>query len=167
MEASTPTPGPSPTQKSNKIVGLVLGAVLAVVALGLVVFFVTRESPEEKALQAVCKARADIQTRVDDLAATTLTNFTLDGFKANVEGIRNDVATIRTNEKELGVDRRADIKAANQQFTTSLTTTLKSLGTSLSIDNAKEKLTQSGQELVSAYKQTLQPIDCTGVDISD
>ena len=168
MEASTPAPAaPDPSRMSNKIVALILGAVLAVVALGLIVFFVTRESSEEKALQAICKSKADIQTRVGDLAATTITNFTLDGFKANVQGINNDVATIRANYKELNPDRKQEIQAANQQFADSVTSTLKSLGTSLSIDNATQKLTDAGQQLVSSYRTTLAPVDCAGVDISD
>lgn len=165
MEASTPAPDPA--KKSNKIVGIVLGSILVVVALGLIVFFATRESEEEKALQAVCTSRADIQKRVNDLANTTVTNFTLDGFKENVQGISNDVATIRSESKKLNPNRKQQIQQANQQFETAVTTTLKSLGTSLSISNAQAKLKTAGQQLISSYKQSLEPVDCSGVDISN
>ena len=162
MEASTPQP--DPVSKSHKTVFLVLGSLLVVIILGLVVFFVTRQSEEEKALQAVCTSRADIQKRVESLASTTVTNFTLNGFKENVQGISNDVSTIRTNQPKLKENRKQEIQAANQAFETAVTTTLKSLGTSLSVSNAQEKLKTAGLQLVSSYKETLQPVDCSGVD---
>lgn len=162
MEASQPTP--DPVAKSNKTVAIVLGSVLLVVVLGLVVFFVTRTSEEEKALQAVCTAREDIQTRVENLASTTVTNFTVDGFKEDVNGIANDLKTIKNNEAKLKPDRKQQIQQANEQFGSEVSSTLRSLGTSLSIDNAQEKLKSAGQELVQTYKQTLEPVDCSGVD---
>lgn len=165
MEASAPPP--NPVGRSNKIVFIILGSVLAVIVLGLIIFFATRTSEQEKALQAVCKARADISTRVDRLSQTTVTNFTVQSFKADIEGISADVSTIKDNEAKLGIDRKAQIKAANAQFKNDLTTTLKSLGTSLSVENAQTKLREAGQQLVDSYKQSLAPVDCTGVDISD
>jgi uncharacterized protein HemX len=162
MEASTPQP--DPVKKSNKTVFVVLGSLLVVIILGLVVYFATRQSEEEKALEAVCTSRADIQKRVESLASTTVTNFTLNGFKENVQGISNDVSTIRTNQPKLKENRKQEIQAANQAFETAVTTTLKSLGTSLSVENASEKLKSAGLQLVSSYKETLQPVDCSGVD---
>ncbi|MBJ7459130.1 MAG: hypothetical protein JHD02_08085 [Thermoleophilaceae bacterium] len=164
MEASAPQP--DPVSKSNKTVLIVLGSLLVVIVLGLIVYFVTRESEEEKALTAVCTARADIQKRVESLASTNITNFTLNGFKENVSGISNDVATIRDNQSKVNPDRKAELQAANQQFETAVTDTLKSLGTSLSLENAQDKLKSAGQELVNSYKETLEPVDCSGVDIS-
>lgn len=164
MEASTPPA--DPVAKSNRTVLLVLGSLLVVILLGLVVFFVTRESEEEKALQAVCSSRADIQKRVESLASTNVTNFTLNGFKENVQGISNDVATIRKNESKLHPDRKQEIQAANQQFEDAVTTSLKSLGTSLSLSNVQDKLKTAGEDLVNSYKTSLEPVDCSGVDIS-
>lgn len=165
MEASTPAPDPA--KQSNKIVGIVLGSILVVVALGLIVFFATRQSEEEKALQAVCKSRADIQSRVDELASTTLTNFTLSGFKENVQGISNDVSTIRTNSDKLNPNRKQELQQANQEFETTVVSTLKGLGTVTSISDAQDKLKAAGQQLVDSYRQTLEPVDCSGVDISN
>jgi hypothetical protein len=82
-----------------------------------------------------------------------------------VQGISNDVSTIRTNQSKVKPDRKQEIQAANQQFETAVTNTLKSLGTSLSIGNAQDKLKTAGQELISSYKTTLEPVDCSGVDI--
>jgi biopolymer transport protein ExbB/TolQ len=167
MEAATPQPDPvaKSSGSGNKTVSMVIGSLLVVVILGLIVFFATRQSDEDKALQAVCTSRADIQARVESLASTTVTNFTLEGFKQNVQGFSNDVSTIRSNQSKLKADRKQEVQAANQAFETSVTTTLKSLGTSLSISNAQEKLKTAGQQLVSSYKETLQPVDCSGVDI--
>lgn len=165
MEASAPAP--DPVAKSNKTVFIVLGSLLVVIILGLVVFFVTRESEEEKALQAVCSSRADIQKRVESLASTNVTNFTLNGFKENVQGISNDVATIRENQDKLNPNRKQEIQAANQQFEEAVTTSLKSLGTSLSLSNVQDKLKTAGEDLVNSYKTTLEPVDCSGVDISN
>lgn len=169
MEASAPAPDPVAQNQSsgNKTIFIVLGSLLVVIILGLVVFFVTRESEEEKALQAVCSSRADIQKRVESLASTNVTNFTLNGFKENVQGISNDVATIRANESKLNPNRKQEIQAANQRFEDAVTTSLKSLGTSLSLSNVQDKLKTAGQDLVNSYKTTLEPVDCSGVDISN
>lgn len=165
MEASTPQP--DPVAKSNKTVFIVIGSLLVVIVLGLVVFFATRQSEEDKALQAICTSRADIQKRVESLASTTVTNFTLNGFKENVQAISNDVSTIRTNQSKVKPDRKQEIQAANQAFETAVTSTLKSLGTSLSISNAQDKLKTAGEQLISSYKTTLEPVDCSGVDIDN
>lgn len=165
MEASTPAP--DPVAKSNKTVLIVLGSILLVVVLGLIVYFVTRTSEEEKALQAVCTARADINKRVESLAATTVTNFTINGFKENINGLVTDVRTIKDNQSKLKPDRKQQIQQANEQFGSEVTNTLKSLGTSLSIENAQEKLKTAGEQLVSTYRTTLQPVDCSGVKLDD
>ncbi len=164
MEASTPAP--DPVAKSNRTVMIVLGSILLVVVLGLIVFFVTRTSKEEKALQAVCTARQDIQTRVDNLASTTVTNFTVDGFKSDVNGIVQDLKTIKDNQADLDPDRKQQIQQANEQFGSEVSSTLRSLGTSLSLENAQAKLKSAGEQLVESYKTTLQPVDCSGVDTS-
>jgi hypothetical protein len=150
---------------NRKVLPLIIGSLIAVIVLGAVVYFATRTSKEDEALQAVCGARADIKSRVTDLASTTITNFTLEGFKENVSGITNDVGVIRAAQADLKPNRKAEIQAANQQFESAITTTLKSLGTSLSITNAQEKLKTAGQELISTYKETLAPVDCSGVDV--
>lgn len=167
MEASTPTPSPSstdPVAKSNKTVMIILGSILLVVVLGIVVYFVTRTSEQDKALQAVCTARQDIKTRIDRLASTNVANFTLNGFKADVNGIAEDLQTIKANQDKLEPNRKQQIQTANSQFGSAVTSTLKSLGTSLSLENAQSKLTQAGKQLVNSYQQSLEPIDCSGVD---
>jgi biopolymer transport protein ExbB/TolQ len=163
MEASTPAP--DPVAKSNKTVMIVLGSILLVVVLGLIVFFVTRTSEEDKALQAVCTSRADVQKRVESLASTNVGNFTVNGVKSDVSAIINDLKTIKDNESKLNPDRKQEISAANEQFGNEVKSILGELGTSLSLNNAQQKLEAAGQQLVESYKQTLAPVDCSGVDI--
>ncbi len=164
MEASSPAP--DPVAKSNRTVLVVLGSILLVVVVGLVVYFVTRTSEEDKALQAVCSSRSDIQKRVDSLASISPATFTLDQFKSDISGIQNDLKTIKDNEQKLNPDRKAEIQQANEAFKNSVTSTLSSLGTSISVTNAKDKLADAGKQLVESYKTTLAPVDCTGVETS-
>jgi hypothetical protein len=164
MEASGPTP--DPVKKSNKIVFYVLGAVLAIVIVVAAVLLLTKQSESEKALAAVCTSRADIEKRVNSLASTSITNFTVNGFKENINGIQTDLNTIKDNQSKLEPNRKAQIEAANTAFTNSLKSTASDLGTSLSVSNAKAKITAAGQQLVASYKSTLQPVDCNGVDTS-
>lgn len=170
MESSSPAPDPvtpDPVSKSNKTVLLVVGSLLVVVVLALVVYFVTRTSPEEKALQAVCTARQDISKRVDSLAQTTLANFTLEGFKADLNGIKNDVQIIQENEAKLKPNRKQQIQQANQEFKSEVSSILSQLGRSLSLENAKDKLETAGTDLVASYQRTLALADCSGVKIDD
>lgn len=172
MEASTPppsatppaTPPADPVAKSNKqamfiIVGLlvVIGVVLAIVLLG-------GESKEDKALAAVCGARANIQTTVDRLVTTDLQDFTLNQFKDDVASIQSDLKTIKDNEPDLGVDRRQEIKQATDQFTSTIRSTAGSLLTSTSLNDAQEKLQTAASDLATGYRAALEPVDCSGVD---
>jgi flagellar basal body-associated protein FliL len=153
-----------PESKSNKTVFIVVGGLLLVAVLAVAVYFLTKESKEEKALQAVCGARQDIKAKVVSLATTTPQTFTLEKFKSDVTGITDDLETIKTNEAKLKPNRKQEIQAANEQFKDALTTTITGLGTSISVKNAKTKFAEAGQELITSYKNTLEPVDCTGVD---
>lgn len=162
MEASAPNS--DPVKKSNRTV---LYAVLGLIAIALVVVAVlllTQKSEEEKALEAVCTSRADIAKRVDSIASTAITDFTVNGFKENITGIQNDLKTIRANQEKLNPDRKGQIESATTQFTNSLTEIANNLGTNLSISNVTQKVEQAGSDLVTSYKAALEPVDCSGVD---
>jgi len=67
----------------------------AIVALALcLVVSACGESAEEKAQSTVCSARADIKQQTDELKGMTLTTATLDGVRANLNAIRDDLDTI-------------------------------------------------------------------------
>ena len=162
MEASPPAQ--DPVKKSNRTVLYIFGGLLLIVAIVAGVFLLTRQSEEEKALEAVCTSRADIAKRVDNIASTGITDFTVNGFKENISGIQNDLKTIKANDAKLNPNRKQEIQSATTEFTNSLTSIAKNLGTDLSLSNAQTKLEQAGTELVSSYKASLEPVDCSGVD---
>lgn len=164
VEASATTPDPVKT--SNRRVLYFFLAVIAVAIVVVAVLLLTKKSDSEKALEAVCTSRADIQKRVNSLASTSITNFTVNGFKENISGIQTDVNTIKNNENKLNPNRKAEINAANTAFTNSLKSTASNLGANLSLTNAKDKISTAGEQLVQSYKTTLQPVDCDGVDTS-
>ncbi len=172
MESSTPpptqppaTPPADPVAKSNKQAMYILLGLLVIVGVVVAVVLLRGESKEEKALQAVCTARADIQSTVDRLIATDLSDFTLDQFKSDVSSIQGDIKTIQDNEQDLGVDRREQIKQATAQFTSTLRSTAGSLLTSTSLNDAGDTLQAASADLATAYRAALEPIDCSGVDV--
>lgn len=166
MEASAPTPPatPNPVAKSNKQALYILGGILIIVIVVAGIFLLTRESKEDKALQAVCDARADIQDRVNSLVTTQPADFTLDQFKQDVAAIQDDIKTIRANEPKLGVDRKQEVQQATQLFVATIRSTAGSLLTSTSINDAQDKLQAAASDLSTGYKAALEPIDCSGVD---
>jgi type VI protein secretion system component VasK len=171
MEASTPAPEsaptPDPVSSSNKTVAIIAGVVLVVVAVGLIIFFATRQSEEEKALQAVCTSRAEIEQSVTELSGTNVGNFSIDNVKSELDTIRNGIKTIQANEPKLGVDRRAQIKAANQAMANSIKQAANDFIVTSSVNETTANLKAAGQDLVDAYNQSLQPIDCTGVELDN
>lgn len=171
MEASTPAPEsaptPDPVASSNRTVAVIAGLALIVVAVGLIIFFATRTSEEEKALQAVCTSRAEIEESVTELSGTNVGNFSVESVKEELQTIKDGVKTIDANEPKLGVDRRAQIKAANQAMANSISQAAKDFVVTTSVNETVTNLKQAGQDLVDAYNQSLQPIDCSGVKIDD
>ena len=119
------------------------------------------ESDEEKALNQVCDARADIEKQVNELSSLTLTTATVDGIKGNLNAIENDLKEIKDAEGDLNDQRKQEVQAANQAFSEQVQTVVKDLGTSTSISGAQSQLQSSLQQLSQSYKQTLEPIDCS------
>lgn len=165
MEASTPAP--DPVSSSNRKVFIGLGVLVLVIVAVVAVVLLTGESEEEKALTAVCEARENIQENVQEIAGLSVANFTLDGFRESVDEIREDIKTIQANRDKVNPDRKQEIDQANQAFQTAFTDTIKGLGTSISINNAKDKLSTAGSDLAAAYQSAYGPVDCSGVDTAD
>ena len=80
-----------------------LAGVLAVVAVAC------GESEEEKAQNRVCDARADIQKRVDDLAALTITSASIDDVTSNLKAIRDDLEKIAAEREDLAPEQRQEV----------------------------------------------------------
>jgi hypothetical protein len=133
------------------LVGLLLVA-LALSACG--------ESKSEKAQKQVCDARANISKQVDELKGLTVTTATVSGVRENVSTIRNDLKKITSAQGDLNDDRRAEVKAATDEFVSSVTSIAQGLRSDLSLSEARSRLTQAAQDLRAAYADSLGRIDC-------
>jgi hypothetical protein len=118
------------------------------------------ESDEEKAQTQVCDARADLKKQVDELAALTPATATVDGVKANLTAIRNDLSEIADSQVDLSDDRKQQVESATQEFTSEVRAVAGELGSSLSASGAKAKLQAAGEQLASSYQQAFAQIDC-------
>jgi uncharacterized phage infection (PIP) family protein YhgE len=119
------------------------------------------ESDEEKALNQVCDARAEIQKQVNELSSLTPTTATVDGVKGNLSAIGDDLKEIKDAQGKLNDQRKEEVQAANQAFSEQVQAVVKDLGTSTSISGAQSQLQSSLQQLSQSYKQTFAPIDCS------
>jgi Tfp pilus assembly protein PilP len=119
------------------------------------------ESDEEKAQNAVCDARADIEQRVDDLADLTLTTVSIERVTDNLEAIRDDLETIAAERDNLAPDQRAAVEEAGERFTSELETTAQDLvsgGTSA--EEAGQQVGAALDDLATSFRQAYGPVDC-------
>ncbi len=137
--------------KRSTIVMLV-SAAIAVAACG--------QSQEDKAKAQVCDARADVRKQVDELRGLTLATATVDGVTANLQAIRKDLGKIADAQSKLSGDRRQAVETANQAFADQVRATVKNVGRSLSVADAKTQIKDATTQLASSYSQTLGRIDC-------
>ena len=133
-----------------------LGAVLVAAALTLG----CGQSKEDKAKDQVCSARADLQKQVEQLASTTPSSATVDGIKANLSAIRDDLKKIASAQPDLNDTRKQQVKDANEQFKSQLSDIAGKLGSSLSLSEAKTQIQDAAQALSAAYRQSFARVDC-------
>jgi hypothetical protein len=145
------TPRRSVPRLGSLVVGLLLIAATA---------FGCGESDAEKAQTQVCDARTDLQKQVDDLAALTPATATVDGVKANVSAIGNDLNQIKDAQGDLNEERKQQVESATQAFAAEVKTVAADLRSDLSLGGAQAKLQAAGQQLASSYQQTFAKIDC-------
>jgi hypothetical protein len=138
--------------KRSTIVMLLVAAI-AVAACG-------GQSKEDKAKSQVCDARADVRKQVDELKGLTLATFTVDGVKANLTAIRNDLGKITSAQSDLSGSRKQQVQSANKAFTDQVRATVQNVGKSLSLTDAKTQLQGAVSDLAASYQQTLGRIDC-------
>ena len=119
------------------------------------------ESDEEKAMNTVCDARDDIATQVDELKSLTPATVTTDAVAQNLNAIRDDLNDIADAQSDLSDDRRSEVEAATNEFTSSVKTVVGDLGTSLSASDAKAKVVNALQQLEASYKKAFAPLDCS------
>jgi hypothetical protein len=137
-------------------------ALLLVVGLGpAAVGCGNGESAEEKAMNQVCDARADIEKQVNEVKALTVSTATVDGIKGNISAIENDLTDIKDAEGQLNEQRKQEVQSATQTFETQVESVAKNLLSSVSLSGAQSQLQSSLQQLAKSYQETLAPIDCS------
>jgi hypothetical protein len=115
---------------------------------------------EDTAQTQVCDARADIGRQIDELQALDRSTVTVDGVRGNLEAIRKDLQTIRGAQADLGEDRRAEVKAANDAFATQVRQVGATLLRSTSVEEARTSIATAVGDLGSSYRETLATVDC-------
>lgn len=138
----------------------VLPAILAVVLATGLTLAGCGDSKEDKAQQQVCSARADIKKQVDALKGLTVSTATTDQIRTSLQQIRDDLTKITDAQKDLSGQRKQELEAANQAFSSDVKSIASELGTSLSLSSAKQQLTVALQQLATTYQKTLAGIDC-------
>ena len=133
---------------------------LALVAVALVLA-ACGESKEDKAMKSVCNARADISKQIDQLKSLTPTTATIEGVQSSLTSIGKDLSTIKDAQGNLSGDRKAQVQKATEQFSSQVKDITSQAVKSLTLSDAQAQLTAALQQLVTAYQQTLKPIDCS------
>jgi len=118
-------------------------------------------SQDDDAMAAVCSARDGIAKQVDDLQSLTLTSATSSQVTEGMQAIRDDLTTIRDNREELSDDRREEVQTANDAFAGQVRELAGTIGRTVSIEDAKEQLKGSLQQLATSYRSTFGQIDCS------
>jgi hypothetical protein len=133
---------------------------VVVVALLALVLGACGESDQETALNTVCGARDDMGKQVDELKGLTPATVTTDAVTQNLAAIRNDLNEIADARSDLSDDRRSEVEAATNEFTSSVKAVTSDLGTSLSASDAKAQVVTALQQLEASYKNAFAPLDC-------
>ena len=132
-----------------------------VLALLALVLGACGESDEEKALNTVCDARDDIATQVDELNSLTPATVTTDAVTQNLDAIQNDLNDMADAQSDLSDDRRSEVEAATNEFTSSVKAVASDLGSSLSASDAKAQVVTALEQLEASYQEAFAPLDCS------
>ena len=115
---------------------------------------------QDKAQTQVCNARSDINTKIDSLKTLTISSSTPSDVKSTLSSIKSDLSKIKDAQPDLSGDRKQQVQAATQTFTSQLRQIATSTVSGLSTANAKTQVQTAATSLASAYKQALAPISC-------
>ena len=141
--------------RAKNLVTVLFGA--AVIALG---GCGDGESDQERALDQVCDARADIRTHIDELGRLTPSAATLDEIKQTFKAIADDLARMREARGDLSGERRKQVESATATFTTELGIALEGLASTPSPSDARTQTQRASAALRDSYREALAPIDC-------
>jgi predicted transcriptional regulator len=119
------------------------------------------ESEEEKAQNRVCDARADIQKRVDDLAALTITSASIDDVTSNLKAIRDDLEKIAAERDDLAPEQQDAVDQAAKRFQTELETAAKDVVSgAASGEEAGARIGSALDDLAKSFREAYGPVDC-------
>jgi ABC-type glycerol-3-phosphate transport system substrate-binding protein len=119
------------------------------------------ESEEQEAQDRVCEARADIERRVDDLAALTPTTVSVARVTSNLEAIRDDLGKIAAEREELAPAQRREVEEAGERFRSQLETTARDVASgATSGEEALARLRAALDDLAKSFRDAYAPIDC-------
>jgi chromosome segregation ATPase len=136
------------------MIGIIAG-VLAVVPVAC------GESDEEKAQNRVCDARADIQERVDDLAALTITSASIDEVTSHLKAIRENLEKIAAEREDLAPEQRQEVEQAAKSFRSELETAAKDVVSgAASGEEAGARVGSALDQLAKSFSQAYGPVDC-------
>jgi hypothetical protein len=119
-------------------------------------------SKQGSAQTTVCSARADIKKQLDALSAMTKATVTVDGVKAGITSIREDLTKITSAQGELSGARKQQVEQANSAFKSDVTSIGGSLLKNISASQAEQQVHTAAAQLQNSYKQAMAPIDCSG-----
>jgi predicted nucleic acid-binding Zn-ribbon protein len=119
------------------------------------------ESEEEKAQDRVCDARADIEKRVDDLAALTITSASIDEVTNNLKAIRDDLEKIAAEREDLAPEQRDAVDQAAKRFRSELETAAKDVVSgAASGEEAGARIGAALDDLAKSFRDASGPLDC-------
>jgi hypothetical protein len=133
----------------------VLAVVMLVFALGA-----CGESDEEKAQNKVCDAKTDIGKQVAELNSLTPATVTTDAVTQNLDAIQTDLNDIADAQSDLSDDRRSEVEAATNEFTSTVKNVASDVGSSLSAADAKARVATGLQQLEASYQKAFAPVNC-------
>jgi predicted nucleic acid-binding Zn-ribbon protein len=134
---------------------------LTLAALVAALLVACGESEEETAQDRVCDARADIQKRVDDLAALTITTASIDDVTSNLEAIRDDLQKIAAEREDLSPEQREQVDQAAKSFRSELETAAKDVVSgAASGEEAGARVGSALDQLAQSFREAYGPVDC-------
>jgi chromosome segregation ATPase len=119
------------------------------------------ESEEEKAQNRVCDTRADIEKRVDDLAALTITTASIEDVTSNLAAIRDDLKEIAAEREDLAPEQREQVEQAARTFRSELETAARDvLSGAASGEEAGARVGSALDALAKSFREAYGPLDC-------
>ena len=119
------------------------------------------ESEEEKAQNRVCDARADIQKRVDDLAALTITSASIDEVTSNLRAIRDDLEKIAAERGDLAPEQRQKVEQAAKSFSAELEAAAKDVVSGAATgEQAGARIGSALDQLATSFRKAYGPVNC-------